>query len=197
MLDWPQPVTYVLLVAFGYALTRVIDLACEWQRRRLSRMAGTDVPDSASLVSATARQHALERHAVYARFRKSVNDAVGAAVNQGHGSYGLLYQIRDDYGELLGVAPTAVSQSADSIIRCVTLLLNLGESDQRLAMFTRALRQFDEACSVDEGPTATSKLRRQEFSVLAESGTNPTTIHTKDLSAQQSEIDSASARART
>ncbi len=80
-----------------------------------------------------------------------MNDAVDAAVNKGHGTYGMLYQIRDDYGDLLRNAPTSVTQAADSIIRCVTLLVNLGPSDQRYAMFTRALKLFDEECECDHG----------------------------------------------
>ena len=80
-----------------------------------------------------------------------MNDAVEAAVNQGHGNYGMLYQIRDAYGDLLRHAPTSITQAADSVIRCVTLLVNLGPSDQRYAMFTRALKLFDEECECDQG----------------------------------------------
>ena len=102
-MGWPESVTYLLLVVLGYALSRVVDLACDWQRSRLP--AASPTAASASL-SGTARQRLMEQRAVYARFRKSVCDAVGAAVNQGHGSYGMLYQIRDDYGDLLRRAPT-------------------------------------------------------------------------------------------
>lgn len=164
VMDWPEPVTWLLLVVLGYALTRVIDLAIDWQRRRLP--GAHDLAAGASL-SATGRQRLLERQAVYERFRRSVNDAVLAAVNQGHGSYGMLYRIRDQYGDLLRHAPNNVSHAADSVIRCVTLLVNLGPSDQRYAMFTRALKLLDEECDADAGPpVAASGTLRQEFSVI-------------------------------
>lgn len=170
-MGWPESLSYVLLVVLGYALTRVVDLACDWQRNRLGGAAdpasGTGTGVFKSRISATARQRVMERHAVYARFRKSASDAVVAAVNQGHGTYGMLYQIRDDYADLLHQAPAAITHAADSMIRCVTLLLNLGPSDQRYAMFTRALNHFDEACSSDQGLQAVpGGSRRQEFSVI-------------------------------
>ena len=159
-MDWPASVTYLLLVVLGYALTRVVDLACEWQRSRLSRAR------SSAPISAAANQRLLERRAVYERFRKSVGDTVVAAVNQGQGSYGMLYQIRDDYGDLLRQAPTAVTHAADSVIRCVTLIVNLGPSDARYAMFTRSLKHFDEATGGDEGLIAVPPgPTRFEFSV--------------------------------
>jgi len=161
----PEPVTYLLLVVLGYALARVVDTCYSWLRARHRNpspgLALTAPP------SATARQRLMERQAVYSRFRKSVNDAVDAAVNHGHGSYGMLYEIRDDYGDLLRHATPGVSAAADSIIRCVTLLVNLGASDQRFATFTRALAQFDEECLKDDGiATASQGRRRQEFAVL-------------------------------
>ena len=164
-MGWPESVTYVLLVALGYALTRVVDLACDWQRRRWGQNAADPQPIESRL-SATSRQRLMERRAVYARFRKSVTDAAVGAVNQGHGTYGMLYRIRDDYGDLLRNAPTPITQAADSIIRCVTLLVNLGSSDQRFAMYTRALHHFDNACAGDEGRVPVPPgPRRQEFSV--------------------------------
>lgn len=168
-MNWPASVTYLLLVVLGYALTRVVDLACEWQRSRLS--GGTPASPAAANagMSATARQRLMERHAVYERFRKSVSEAVLAAVNQGQGSYGMLYQIRDDYGDLLRLAPTAVTHAADSVIRCVTLIVNLGPSDARYAMFTRSLKHFDEASVSDEGLIAVPPgPTRFEFSVTPE-----------------------------
>jgi len=145
----PESVTYLLLVVLGYALTRVIDLAVDWQRDRLRPRGEATGPEAH--LSATARQRLLERRAVYAHFRRCVNDTVEAAVNQGHGNYGMLYQIRDAYGDLLRLAPTSITPAADSVIRCVTLLVNLGPSDQRYAMFTRALKLFDEECECDQG----------------------------------------------
>jgi hypothetical protein len=163
----PEPVTYLLLVVLGYALTRVVDLGSAWLRNRVSSPAPGHA--LATAASATARQRLIERHAVYSRFRKSVNDAVDAAVNHGHGTYGMLYQIRDDYGDLLRHATPGVSAAADSIIRCVTLLVNLGSSDQRFAMFTRALAHFDGECLKDDGvATASHGRQRQEFKVLDE-----------------------------
>lgn len=165
----PESLTYLLLVVLGYALTRVIDLCCAFVRGRL-RATTTDGLPMAPTMSGTARQRLMERQAVYGRFRKSVNDAIEAAVNQGHGSYGMLYQIRDDYADLLRHSPAGVSAAADSIIRCVTLLVNLGPSDQRYAMFTRALAHFDEECRKDDGLVVVPPgPRRQEFSVLDES----------------------------
>jgi hypothetical protein len=162
-MGWPASVTYLLLVVLGYALTRVVDLACEWQRSRMSR------GRSSAPISATAHQRLMERRAVYDRFRKSVSDAVLAAVNQGQGSYGMLYQIRDDYGDLLRQAPTAVTHAADSVIRCVTLIVNLGPSDARYAMFTRSLKHFDEAAGSDEGVIAAPPgPTRLEFTVNAD-----------------------------
>ena len=170
-MGWPESVTYILLVALGYALTRVVDLACDWQRRRWAQDPASPQPVESRL-SATSRQRLMERRAVYAKFRRSVTDAVDGAVNQGHGTYGMLHQIRDDYGDLLRQAPTPITQAADSIIRCVTLLVNLGSSDQRYAMFTRALHHFDDACATDEGLVPVPPgPRRQEFSVLG--GTRP------------------------
>ncbi len=167
-MGWPESVTYLLLVVLGYALTRVVDLACDWLRGRQPTPAASPTAANASL-SGTARQRLMEQRAVYARFRRSVCDAVGAAVNQGHGSYGMLYQIRDDYGDLLRRAPTTVTHAADSVIRCVTLIVNLGPSDQRYAMFTRSLKHFDEACGTDEVViAATPGPRRQEFPVIEE-----------------------------
>ena len=170
-MGWPESVSYLLLVVLGYALTRVVDLACDWQRGRLNgppdASGGNSTTRANAHLSATARQRLLERRAVYARFRKSASDAVESAVNQGHGTYGMLYQIRDDYGDLLRQAPTAVTHAADSMIRCVTLLLNLGPSDQRFAMFTRALNHFDEECANDQGlKEVPPGPRRQEFSVV-------------------------------
>lgn len=161
---WPESVTYLLLVVLGYALTRVVDLAIEWQRKRLRlRAEGTSSPP----LSATARQRLMERRAAYARFRKSVNDAVAAAVQVGHGHYGMLYQIRDAYGDVLRHAPVSITQAADSLIRCVTLLVNLGPSDQRYAMFTRALKNFDAECECDQGlKLAPAEPHHREFSVL-------------------------------
>ncbi len=162
-MGWPESVTYVLLVVLGYALKRVVDLAGDWQQLRMRRPAGS-TEGTDSLLFATARQSLIERQAVYARFRKSVNDAVESAVNQGHGTYGSLYQIRDDYGDLLRVAPPAITQAADSIIRCVTLLVNLGPSDQRYAMFTRSLKNFDDECGANSGlATPVPGPQRQEF----------------------------------
>lgn len=190
----PEPATYLLLVVLGYALTRIVDLACDAVRGRLKSTAIN--PDGTPGLSATARQRQLERRGVYARFRKSVNDAVVAAVNDGHGNYGLLYQIRDDYGDLLCHAPTAVSQAADSVIRCVTLLVNLGPSDQRFAMYTRALRLFDDACESDHGLLAAPPgAHRQEFSVLADPSARAAAPSSVDASPPGS--DSASARAPT
>lgn len=163
-MGWPESVTFLLLVVLGYALTRIVDLLTDWQRSRIRR--GTSNGDEPRL-SATARQRLMERRAVYARFRTSVNDAVDAAVNHGHGNYGMLYKIRDAYGDLLHHAPTSITQAADSVIRCVTLLVNLGPSDQRYAMFTRALKLFDEECECDHGLRVTPPgPRHTEYSVL-------------------------------
>jgi len=165
-MGWPESVTYLLLVVLGYALKRVVDLACDWQQQRLRRPAGS-TEGADSLLFATARQSLIERQAVYARFRKSVTNAVDSSVNQGHGTYGSLYQIRDDYGDLLRVAPPTITQAADSIIRCVTLLVNLGPSDQRYAMFTRALKNFDDECGANPAPAALPPgPQKQEFAVL-------------------------------
>jgi hypothetical protein len=158
-------VTYLLLVVLGYALTRVVDLIADWQRRRL-RLAGEPVPEGTTALTATARQRLMERQAVYASFRERVNDVVDAAVNQGAGTYGMLYRIRDAYGDLLRLAPPAVIQAADSVIRCVTLLVNLGPPDQRYAMYTRALRHFDTECGSDQGQAGPPVLRPREFSVV-------------------------------
>jgi hypothetical protein len=163
-MGWPESVTYLLLVLLGYALTRIIDLAIDWLRNRLRLRPGNSGEPQ---LSATARQRLLERRAVYAHFRQCVNTAVDAAVNEGHGSYGMLYQIRDAYGDLLRSAPTSVTQAADSVIRCVTLLVNLGPSDQRYAMFTRALKLFDEECECDHGLKVTPPgPHHLEYSVL-------------------------------
>ena len=168
-MDWPASVTYLLLVVLGYALTRVVDLACAWQRSRLSRGQSPEPMSANTSISATAHQRLMERRVVYDRFRKSVSDAVVAAVNQGQGSYGMLYQIRDDYGDLLRQAPTAVTHAADSVIRCVTLIVNLGPSDARYAMFTRSLKHFDEASCSDDGVIAVPPgPTRFEFSVAQE-----------------------------
>ncbi|MEO8444111.1 MAG: hypothetical protein ABI567_03785 [Gammaproteobacteria bacterium] len=205
-MGWPEPLTWLLLVVLGYALTRVVDLAIEWQRYRLHGSGGPAAGLAGTPLSATGRQRLLERRAVYARFRQSVTDAVAAAVNQGHGSYGMLYQIRDHYGDLLRQAPVSVSQAADSVIRCVTLLVNLGPSDQRYAMFTRALKHFDEECAVDEGQPAGFGVARQEFSVIGGSTTLLAGGHdlpagprpqASALADPPPESDSASARART
>jgi hypothetical protein len=115
-------------------------------------------PDSAE------RQRLEERRRVYASFRTRVTEVVNTAVTEGHGTYGMLYRIRDAYSDLLRGAPPAVSEAADSIIRCVTLLVNLGPSDARYAMFTRALHHFDEACSVAAG-SETGTASRHEFVV--------------------------------
>jgi len=163
-MGWPESLTYLLLVVLGYALTRIVDLGIDWQRNRLQLRPsdGGELP-----LSSTARQRLMERRTAYADFRKSVNAAVNAAVNQGHGNYGMLYEIRDAYGELLRSAPAGVTQAADSVIRCVTLLVNLGPSDQRYAMFTRALKLFDEQCDGDHGLTmAPPGPHHLEFSVL-------------------------------
>ena len=174
VMGWPESVTYLLLVVLGYALKRVVDLACDWQRQKLAGAPAGPTDGASSRLSATARQRLMERRAVYGRFRKSVNDAVEAAVNQGHGTYGSLYQIRDDYGDLLRQAPAPVTQAADSIIRCVTLLVNLGPSDPRYAMFTRALKHFDEECGADQGLKAVPPgPRRQEFSVIGAATDEP------------------------
>ncbi|MDP2323789.1 MAG: hypothetical protein Q8N51_07145 [Gammaproteobacteria bacterium] len=190
----PESVTYLLLVVLGYALVRVVDLVSDYVRGRLRGTSGHT--DDLPMISATARQRLMERRAVYTRFRKSVNAAVEAAVNAGHGNYGMLYQIRDDYGDLLRHSPTGVSHAADSIIRCVTLLVNLGPSDQRYAMFTRALNHFDEECRSDDGlVVAPSVPRRQEFSVLDE--TRCRAENSSEAACPQSESDSESAHVRT
>lgn len=164
-MPWPEPVTYVLLVVLGYALTRVVDLCIDAQRKRL-RLGGADSSGEGAepKLSATARHRLLERRAVYGRFRDSVARAVDAAVSQGAGTYGMLYQIRDAYGDLLRTAPAHITEAADSVIRCVTLLVNLGPSDQRYAMCTRALARFDEECAADEGGLPAGAPR--EFSVM-------------------------------
>lgn len=189
----PESVTYLLLVLLGYALTRVVDLACDWLRGRLR--GADDQPDLPPGISATARQRVMERRAAYTRFRKSVNDAVAAAVDRGHGTYGMLYQIRDYYGDLLRQSPTGVAHAADSVIRCVTLLINLGPSDQRYAMFTRALNHFDRQCAEDQGLVIPPGPRRREFSVLDES--RGEAVQPSGADALPSENDSGSARART
>jgi hypothetical protein len=205
-MGWPESVTYLLLVLLGYALTRIIDLAIDWLRNRL-RLRSRDSGEPR--LSATARQRLLERRAVYAHFRKCVNNAVDAAVNEGHGSYGMLYQIRDAYGDLLRNAPTSVTQAADSVIRCVTLLVNLGPSDQRYAMFTRALKLFDEECECDHGLKVTPPgPHHVEYSVLGGDVVAsmtprmpepaPTTAGTPtEQAAAQTENGSGSARAPT
>jgi hypothetical protein len=188
----PESVTYLLLVVLGYALTRVIDLVCDFARSRLPGAARER--HAPPTLSDTARQRLMERRNVYASFRKSVNEAVEAAVNQGHGNYGLLYQIRDDYGDLLRHSPTGVTQAADSVIRCVTLLVNLGPSDQRYAMFTRSLTQFDAECRLDEGLVAVPPgPRRQEYSVV-EGPRNRSTARSS-ASDPRSDSDSESAPA--
>ncbi len=194
-MSWSELLIYTLLVLCGYGLARAVDRARAWrQTRDRSRPDGQAAEPA---MPGTMRRRVPERQAVYGRFRKSVNAAVNAAVNDGHGSYGLLYQIRDDYGELLRLAPSAVSQSADSMIRCVTLLLNLGASDQRHAMYARALHQFDEACSAADGTTPSSINQRQEFSVLADQMADQLANQAADLSAPPSGIGSASAHAPT
>jgi hypothetical protein len=178
-MGWPESVTYLLLVVLGYALTRIIDLAIDWHRSRLLPRGEPAGPETH--LSATARQRLLERRAVYARFRSCVHEAVEAAVNQGHGSYGMLYQIRDAYGDLLRHAPTTITHAADSVIRCVTLLVNLGPSDQRYAMFTRALKLFDEECECDHGlkisPGAPHHI---EYSVLGGEASSPPVASPKE-----------------
>ncbi|MEQ1802776.1 MAG: hypothetical protein ABL989_12690 [Gammaproteobacteria bacterium] len=213
-MGWPESVTYLLLVVLGYALTRIIDLAVDWQRNRLrlrsGDVAGNDhLSSPATRLSATARQRLMERRAVYARFRTSVNNAVEASVNQGGGNYGMLYQIRDDYGDLLRNAPTSITQAADSLIRCVTLLVNLGPSDQRYAMFTRALKLFDEECDCDQGlKVMTPAPHHREFSVLSGDVAASMTTRMPDApatpgarptepAASPTEIDSGSVRAPT
>ncbi len=203
---WPESMAYLLLVVLGYALTRVVDLLIDWQRNRLRLRPGDSGEPQ---LSATARQRLLERRAVYARFRKCVNDAVDAAVNQGHGNYGMLYQIRDAYGDLLRHAPTSITQAADSVIRCVTLLVNLGPSDQRYAMFTRALKLFDEECDCDHGLKVTPPgPHHLEYSVLGGEvaasmisplPTTPTTTASAptEQAASRTDSDSASVRAPT
>lgn len=203
----PESVTYLLLVVLGYALTRIIDLASDWQRNRLRPRAEATGPEAH--LSATARQRLLERRAVYAHFRRCVNDAVVAAVNQGHGNYGMLYQIRDAYGDLLRVAPTSITPAADSVIRCVTLLVNLGPSDQRYAMFTRALKLFDEECECDQGLRLQAGAPHHiEYSVLGGEGAATITARLPDIpakpvgaatapAASQSESGSESVRAPT
>ncbi len=168
-MGWPEPVTYLLLVVLGYALTRVIDLLVDWQRARLGAAPPATSPHTApptSPLTATARQRLLERQAVYARFKSRVDEAIEAAVNQGAGTYGMLYGIRDAYGELLRCAPASITQAADSVIRCVTLLVNLGPSDQRFAMLTRSLRYFDEECACDQGLRQPAVAAHREFTVL-------------------------------
>jgi len=193
-MGFPEPVTYLLLVVLGYALTRVVDICSAWLQARLREP--SPGPGFTAATSATARQRLMERQAVYARFRKSVNDAVGAAVNHGHGTYGMLYQIRDDYGDLLRFATPGVSAAADSIIRCVTLLVNLGNSDQRFAMFTRALAHFDEECLNDDGiATASHGRRRQECKVLDDPHDRVT--KPSDSPGPRSGSDLESARVRT
>jgi hypothetical protein len=204
-MGWPESLTYLLLVVLGYALMRIVDLGIDWQRNRLQLRSS----DGGELrLSGTARQRLMERRAAYADFRKSVNAAVNAAVNEGHGNYGLLYEIRDAYGELLHSAPAGVTQAADSVIRCVTLLVNLGPSDQRYAMLTRALKLFDEECDGDQGlkvpPPGPHHL---EFSVLggdvpASMGTRlpepPATASVpREEEASRTESGSGSVRART
>lgn len=190
----PESLTFLLLVVLGYALTRVVDLVCDWLRGRLHGAPGLGFRQSAT---DTARQRLMERQGNYLRFRRSVNETVSAAVNQGHGNYGMLYQIRDAYGDVLRHSPTGVSQAADSVIRCVTLLVNLGPSDQRYAMFTRSLAHFDAECGKDDGravvPPGPSRL---EFSVI---GDEPRQRPDKssDSVDPQPESDSESAPART
>ena len=164
-MPWPEPVTYVLLVVLGYALTRVVDLWVEAQRQRLRLAAGTPAGEEpGSHLSATARQRLLERRAVYGRFLECVARTVDAAVAQGAGTYGMLYQIRDAYADLLRAAPAPVTEAADSVIRCVTLLVNLGPSDQRFAMYTRSLARFEAECDADQGGLPAAGPR--EFSVV-------------------------------
>lgn len=193
-MDLPESLTYLLLVILGYALTRVIDLACDGLRSRFSGNPAD--PGSPPALSATARQRLMERQSAYLHFRRSVTEAVEAAVNQGHGHYGLLYQIRDDYGDLLRHSSIGVSHAADSLIRCVTLLVNLGPSDQRYAMFTRSLAHFDDECRKDEGlVVVATRPRRVEFSVL-DDAPRPA-AQPSDAPDPPSGSDSASVRART
>lgn len=168
-MGWPESVYFLLLVVLGYALIRLIDLGVDWQRSRLRLRNGSEGASGDAQLSGTARQRLMERRAIYARFRKSVTDTVEAAVNHGSGNYGMLYQIRDNYGDLLRHAPTGITQAADSVIRCVTLLVNLGASDQRYAMFTRALKLFDDECDCDSGlKVSNAAAHHQEYSVLSD-----------------------------
>lgn len=201
----PESLSYLLLVVLGFSLTRIVDLVVDWQRNRLRGGADPDGNPTASLpqLSATARQRVMERRAVYARFRASVSDTVHAAVAQGQGTYGMLYQIRDTYGDLLRIAPTQITQAADSVIRCVTLLVNLGPSDQRFAMFTRALNLFDEECECDQGVRLSPAVPpHREYSVLGDdvsaamAARLPDAPPTKPASLRTGS-DSASVRART
>ncbi len=147
----------LFLVALGYALARVLDY--------VGRRSASYPPESPGNRQS---QRAEDRRKVYEGFRANVSEVVDAAVNEGHGSYGMLYRIRDAYGDLLRSAPPSVAEAADSIIRCVTLLINLGPSDARYAMFTRALHHFDEACAV-EGDLPAGNSGRREYAVVAES----------------------------
>lgn len=154
-MDLSASLIALLLVGLGYGLARLSDHLGRHRRGHQG-----DTPADAG------QQHVEERRQVYASFRSHVTEVVNTALSEGHGTYGMLYRIRDAYSDLLRGAPPSVADAADSIIRCVTLLVNLGPSDARYAMFTRALHHFDEACSeaAGGGPVTPS---RQEFPVTA------------------------------
>jgi hypothetical protein len=162
-MDLPQWLTGLLLVVLGHVLTRVLDRFAGTR----PAVAVTEDEGIALRLSSTGRQRLLERREHYVAFRRAAQDVVHAASVEGHGSYGSLYRVRDAYGNVLRSAPAAVTQAADSVIRCVTLLVNLGASDERYAMFTRALRNYDEACEDDHGlgPPVPAPLR-EEFGVV-------------------------------
>lgn len=154
-MDLSASLTALLLVGLGYGLARLSDYM---GRHRHSQQRDTHAD--------AGQQHVEERRRVYASFRTQVTEVVHTALSEGHGTYGMLYRIRDAYSDLLRGAPPSVADAADSIIRCVTLLVNLGPSDARYAMFTRALHHFDEACSAVAGEEPVTPSR-QEFPVTA------------------------------
>ncbi len=165
-MDLPASLTAFLLVLLGYCLARVSDFLGRHWHHQQSPGAGAQ-PGDPSRRDPAGHQRQEERRRVYASFRLHVTEVVNTAVTDGHGSYGMLYRIRDAYSDLLRGAPPSVAEAADSIIRCVTLLVNLGPSDARYAMFTRALHHFDEACSAVAGGEPVTPSSGQEFPVTA------------------------------
>lgn len=148
-MDLPGEVFGVLLVAFAYALKRIIDWVPGHRTRRSQRHDDAE-RDKARQREETNRQLVAERNAHYGKFW---NEAHALMDEMATGAFRMpnLHVVRGRYGILLQTAPGPVVQRLQAITRVFEEVIKDGITEERYARFNREMHELRDACRVDTG----------------------------------------------